>query len=187
MKKKPEIVGNYKRIGIFSVEEVLDFVPKIGAGSMQKEYLGKLVGMNSHRYYCFKYSGTKCVCCDLEGTYFALEKQKNAISDKYHFNLYGKDKNGKETMLTKDHRVAKSRGGKNHPDNYQTLCEPCNKDKAHGRYIKVYKAKHCFKIHIDDKMYDVQNYDNILDVNWIITLLEDLGHFVKVDEEWDGN
>lgn len=37
---------------------------------------------------------------------------------------------GGEDWLTVDHVIPKSWGGKNHPDNYQTLCYPCNQKKG---------------------------------------------------------
>ena len=36
------------------------------------------------------------------------------------------EKNGELILFTKDHRVPKSKGGKNNLSNYQTACERCN-------------------------------------------------------------
>lgn len=86
------------------------------------------VTMGSHRYQMFAQKGIVCIFCGLEGKFFALEKQEG--SNKYHFNLYGIDDNGNEMMLTKDHIIPRSKGGKNVLGNYQPLCAKCNVSKA---------------------------------------------------------
>lgn len=88
------------------------------------------VPMGSHRYQLFVEKGCQCVACGLKGKYFALERHLSGSPYKYHFNLYGRDVAGKEIMLTKDHIVPRSKGGKNRLDNYQVLCSPCNTNKA---------------------------------------------------------
>ena len=50
--------------------------------------------------------------------------------DALHFDLYGIGDNGYEILMTIDHIKAKSKGGINHIDNYQTLCTICNEAKA---------------------------------------------------------
>ena len=45
--------------------------------------------------------------------------------------MYGV-KNGEEVLFTKDHIIPKSKGGKNHISNYQTMCEPCNSEKGNN-------------------------------------------------------
>jgi len=88
------------------------------------------VTMESHRYQLFAEKGITCEKCGLEGKFFALEKHRLTDGDKYHFNLYGISKRGKEVMLTKDHIVPRSKGGKNNLNNYQTLCIKCNSKKS---------------------------------------------------------
>jgi hypothetical protein len=124
----------YIRLGVFNINEVLDYV-----GPYNKDYLGKKIKMGSHRYELFKEKGVVCVNCGLKGEFFALEKQKqpnleNGMelpdNDRYHFNLYGYNENGEEIMLTKDHIIPRSKGGKNTLDNYQTMCSVCNWNKG---------------------------------------------------------
>lgn len=57
---------------------------------------------------------------------------KNGESQKcgYHFNLYAIDKDGNEVLMTKDHILAKARGGKDRISNYQTCCKVCNETKG---------------------------------------------------------
>ena len=90
---------------------------------------GYNVYIDSWRYRTFYQKGTKCTCCGKEGMYFkltpAIDNQKRA-----HFNLYAED----GTLMTKDHIIPKSRGGKNCINNFQTYCEHCNRSK--GNTIK---------------------------------------------------
>lgn len=89
------------------------------------------VSMGSHRYQLFAMlDGTKCKYCGFQGTYFALERGEKDNPKKFHFNLYGRDASGKEVMLTKDHIIPRSKGGRNRLSNYQTLCADCNRIKS---------------------------------------------------------
>jgi 5-methylcytosine-specific restriction endonuclease McrA len=89
-----------------------------------------MVPMGSHRYQLYAEKGTKCVNCPTTGTYFALERGATDYKGKFHFNLYGRDKNGREVMITKDHIIPRSKGGKNKLENYQPMCAVCNRRKA---------------------------------------------------------
>lgn len=145
----------YIRVGLFRVDEVL---PHVFTSEIKRElrkkhcsYCGDewkdksrhrfrvvvngkeedvVVPMGSHRYQLFAEKGTVCANCGLKGEYFVLEKFRNAPSGRLHFNLYGRNEHGHEVMLTKDHIVPKSRGGKNNLENYQVLCSRCNNKKA---------------------------------------------------------
>lgn len=123
-----------KRFKIYSIEEVLPFVSynKIeGQKHVEKEYDGLKVKMDSDRYITFAKKGIRCAICGIEGKYFALEQHyKNNNSDRWHFNLYALDLNGNEILMTKDHIIPKSNKGKNHIDNYQTMCTICNVKKG---------------------------------------------------------
>jgi len=70
----------------------------------------------------------QCVICGLQGQ----EYQINIFRDQTqgHFNLYGLNKHGHYTLLTRDHVIPKSRGGKGSLHNSQTLCTHCNGFKA---------------------------------------------------------
>ena len=93
---------------------------------------GICVSLESDRYANFFVHGVKCAVCGLEGRYFWLETPKRAKdkSHRWHLNLYGITEDGNEMMLTKDHVIPKSKGGKNHISNYQVLCERCNAAKG---------------------------------------------------------
>ena len=126
-KKKQKYIRN----GIFSIDEVLPHVDF--HNETTQDYLGDdaivyHIRMWSSRYKCFSKFGTKCVFCGIEGSFFALERDYKC--DSFHFNLYAIDESGDEVLMTKDHIVPKSKGGKNHLSNYQTMCVTCNRDKG---------------------------------------------------------
>lgn len=121
------------RTGTYSIDEILPQIafseidPK-GRNRVKIEFDGDLIKMNSLRLNVFKEKGISCSCCGIEGKFFAKEKHRE--KDPYHFNLYAIDENGEEVLMTKDHITAKSNGGSLHLDNLQTMCAPCNYEKA---------------------------------------------------------
>jgi 5-methylcytosine-specific restriction endonuclease McrA len=154
-KKKRRKKSKYIRVGIFAVEDVLPYVftrekrhelRRLGFNYHSKEWEnasrrryqvcinGKtesvLVSMGSHRYQLYAEKGVICVNCGTIGTYFALERGKKDNPNRFHFNLYGKDDRGREIMITKDHIMPRSKGGKNKLSNYQPMCLKCNQRKA---------------------------------------------------------
>ena len=78
----------------------------------------------SLRYMTFYQKGTNCISCGRKGNYFLLEGDDN--SKRKHFNLYSED----NVLMTKDHIIPKSKGGKDVVDNMQTMCIICNERKA---------------------------------------------------------
>ena len=102
---------------------------KITENSKETKVLDEKVFTLSDRYKTFIVKGYICVCCGIKGEYFALERGMGCAKHRYHLNLYGK-KDEKEILMTKDHIIPKSLGGKNHISNYQTMCESCNSRKG---------------------------------------------------------
>ena len=119
-----------ERAGTFEINEVLPFVvkDKRDNGSI-RTYDGHEVKMWSLRYHVFKKS-LICSGCGITGQYFALERNKDDVSPRFHFNLYAKTKNGDEVLITKDHVCPKSKGGSEYIDNMQTMCKVCNEIKT---------------------------------------------------------
>lgn len=99
---------------------------------------GYNIVINSDRYDNFYEHGLKCVCCGLEATYAAIEKEQNAKH--YHINFYGIDADGKEIQLTRDHIYPRAIGGFDIVKNYQTLCERCNKKKKDKTEMTIEEA-----------------------------------------------
>lgn len=125
-----------ERKSIHSIEDVREVVKDVLFEKYKQnskvELDGDIIKGNSQRYQTFFTKGMKCACCGIEGKYFAKEKHEKDIS--YHLNLYGIDNNGQEVLITKDHIIPKSKGGKDILENYQTMCVICNQLK--GNKIK---------------------------------------------------
>ncbi len=98
-------------------------------GEWTLKIAGHDVKMWSQRYYTFKNNGIVCVGCGLKGEHFRLERHALGGRESFHFNLYANNGNGNEILMTKDHIVPKSKGGKNHITNLQTMCTNCNNRK----------------------------------------------------------
>jgi hypothetical protein len=118
------IVGPYRRYGLYSPKEVLNFI-----GLHVKEYDGHKVKMSSMRYRTFKKS-IVCATCGIIGVHFALETHNHSQSlNRPHFNLYAINAVGEEVLMTKDHIIPKAKGGSNNLNNLQTMCTICNCEK----------------------------------------------------------
>jgi hypothetical protein len=122
----------YERNGIYTVETVLSQL-----GNSWAVFDGDVVPVVSLRYQTFAKSRA-CVCCGIEGTYFAKERSAKRLKDgsgfkattkTWHFNLYATAPDGREVMMTKDHIVPRSKGGEDALRNLQTMCAPCNCNK----------------------------------------------------------
>jgi len=137
------------RIRKYNLDEVLPFVvmgskkeAKAAEGA-EREYLGKPVKMYSLRYQLFKTKGVKCVGCGIEGVFFGLEQHCRG-PHRPHFNLYAIDDDGNEVLMTKDHIIPKSKGGKDFLGNLQPMCSRCNArkgDRYHGETSEVQKVQ----------------------------------------------
>ena len=114
-------------LGEFDPEEVFPYVTE---EETKREYrVGEevyQVRMNSDRYSVFK-ANPICVACGLIGVKMVLDINPGDQSP--HFNLYGVE-NGRTVLMTKDHILAKSKGGTDDLSNYQTMCCTCNNLKG---------------------------------------------------------
>jgi 5-methylcytosine-specific restriction endonuclease McrA len=117
-------------------------------------YFGRhAVKMTKRRYALFFEKGTKCVQCGIEGQYFALERDSSRDAKTkycYHFNLYAVNAEGVEVLMTKDHILPVSRGGKDGLHNLQPMCLHCNNQKGNTIWEdnKVHSVDH------NDAIYD---------------------------------
>jgi len=132
-KKVENKSGQYRRLGVISISEVLPhviFQQKLSGkkGKLQRKQFGEFqINMASLRYQLFALKGTFCVECGIQGSYFALEVDRSAKEGTQpHFNLYGILPNGEEVLITKDHIFPVSKGGKDKLKNLQTMCQKCN-------------------------------------------------------------
>jgi 5-methylcytosine-specific restriction endonuclease McrA len=85
------------------------------------------LNLSKDRYRLFAKSRT-CVWCGLTGTVMRLEYNDSSFR-RPSFNLYG-FRGNTPILMTRDHIIPRSRGGKDRLSNYQTMCEPCNNLKG---------------------------------------------------------
>lgn len=120
----------------YSINEVFDLIgedvlntPHYSKGQKNSENTinvdGYDVYTHSLRYMTFYQKGCKCVACGKEGAYFTLD-ESSETDTRRHFNLRAAD----GTLMTRDHILPKSKGGRDHISNMQTMCVDCNKAKG---------------------------------------------------------
>lgn len=123
-----------ERKRIYTIEEVrIKLAPYITGTKTKGERVfvdfdGDLIHAYSDRYKTFFMLGLECVHCGIKGSFFALER--SGTKGRYHLNLYALNDRNEEILMTKDHIIAKSRGGRNHISNYQPMCVICNVAKG---------------------------------------------------------
>ena len=113
-----------------TVQEVLEYLT-----SGDKLFRGKYkIKKDSLRYKTFfkDENSLRCVSCGIAGNIFSVTEvyDRKTNDTTYHFNLYHENHKGERTLMTKDHIIPKSKGGKNHISNMQTMCEHCNIEKG---------------------------------------------------------
>ena len=132
MKRRVKQSKGMIRGEIFSIEEVLNKIvpPCTRTKQALVDFGGNMIKMNSLRYQLFKEKGVTCCSCGLKGSYFVQEKHLE--KERFHFNLYAIDSEGKEVLMTKDHIIPDSAGGQNHISNFQVMCQKCNTQKGNA-------------------------------------------------------
>lgn len=101
---------------------------------------------HSLRYMTFYQKGCKCVACGKEGTHFTLDKSSETDTRR-HFNLRAED----GTLMTRDHILPKSKGGRDHISNMQTMCVDCNKAKGNTYDGKLpEKVRNIVAVNVDN-------------------------------------
>lgn len=110
---------NLEDIEKYTLEHIL---PNVGE---TKILLGAyLVKLNTLRLRCFAMD-LSCMLCGIKGEYFLLQRVKGT-NENPHLNLYAVNSDGERVLMTKDHLIPKSKGGKDKLDNLNTMCFPCN-------------------------------------------------------------
>ena len=121
----------YKHCGSFSPDDVLRKVsPSTNTVEIEVNNVKYRVKLRSLRLQCFKRSRI-CVRCGRIGTIMSLNKlcRDPDLPPHAHFNLFAENSNGKFILMTQDHIIPISKGGKNHLSNLQTMCIICNMKK----------------------------------------------------------
>lgn len=110
-----------RRIGMFSIETVHEMV----RGEVTTVLVrGIPVKVTSRRLKVFATKGVRCVTCQRVGTFYVVEKPKG--NSGFHLHLY----TDCGRMMTQDHILPASKGGKDGLDNLQPMCARCNRDKG---------------------------------------------------------
>lgn len=90
------------------------------------------VGIISERLKTFKRS-LICVECGIIGSIFKL--QRHHPNDTPHLNLFAVI-DDKHILMTADHIIPRSKGGRKQSFNLQTMCHRCNEQKANIIQVK---------------------------------------------------
>lgn len=97
----------------------------------------------------------RCCFCGAEATKAFITEQQGKFGVKFFT-----EKNGELILFTKDHKIPKSKGGRNSFNNYQTCCEICNRLK--GDISKDNEVSKCV-IEMRKKVSNQKNYILILE------------------------
>lgn len=118
---------NATRIKVYSTETIFNFIKNNPGEMYYVDEEGNRGKVRRAKVFCEK--GTKCIDCDLIGTFFVLDKWADGA---FHLDLMAVDSVGDEVLMTIDHIHAKSKGGKDTMENYQPMCTICNYLKSDG-------------------------------------------------------
>jgi len=124
--KKDKIIpihNGMTRLRIYTIEDIFKWIE-----DNPKRIYWETDGfkINCKRAKIFYKKGLICVNCGVKGYFFALEEDKGGGQ---HLDLYGYIDN-EEVLITVDHIIPKSCGGRNILINYQVMCKICNELKA---------------------------------------------------------
>ena len=127
MKRKQKQKGLIRKFYSYTPEEVFPLV-LFDNITGRIDFDGDMIRMHSQRLQLFKKNGCKCIECGIEGVYFV--KERYSQDNVYHLNLYALNEDDEKVLMTKDHIIPKSKGGKNILSNYQVMCTICNVKKG---------------------------------------------------------
>lgn len=131
----------FQRVAKISVEEGMDLIrahmhKSKAAQNKRVKVGGYHVSLNSLRLYTLATHPPCCSNpeCTVRADYFAVEMQTSKdgrpVNSHHQLNLYGIDDNGNRHMMTHDHTLARSLGGKDDLTNTSAMCARCNKKKS---------------------------------------------------------
>jgi 5-methylcytosine-specific restriction endonuclease McrA len=120
---------------IYKIEQILPLIDSNREGRIMLD--GDWVNICSARLQTFKYKGTICANCGLEGAFFRKEKDIQSCKDRQkpeprrcHLNLYAVNYKYEPVLMTKDHIIPRCKGGVTTLENLQPMCAPCNNEKG---------------------------------------------------------
>ena len=138
------------------------------------------VYMGGERYAAFL-KNQDCVSCGRKGTHFRIhhDRKQQIVKWEYVINLFSEE----GMMMTVDHIIPRSMGGKTHPYNLQVMCYKCNQQKGSKLPSPEVVAEITQRIAEDDEAKRIEcmkNFremsDNQLAVFEQIAINNDQGH-----------
>lgn len=138
---RPELpkVGFLYRIKEFDINWVLDLFSQgdlnrhANVSDLEEKIIVDgftyLVKKGRPKYKLFKLNGPTCVQCGITANKCFMEMTVDVVNVA-HFNFYNTLPGSKEIMITIDHIIPRSKGGRNWIDNYQVMCFKCNNQKG---------------------------------------------------------
>lgn len=96
-------------------------------------FLDEEVNLGTLNIRMYFHKGVDCIYCGAKGDHFKMERSpgpERIIWSVWHLNLYARNADGKEVLMTKDHKYPKSKGGRDVLENLDPMCSACNNRKA---------------------------------------------------------
>lgn len=122
---KPQPIKNSVRSVLLVIRDLESVFSFARTGVTRMDIQGRNVSIG--RMECYAVHGTKCQCCDRTGTELRLELWGDGG---LHLDLYGFEPDGSDFLMTRDHIMPKSKGGRNTIANYQPMCQYHNSEKG---------------------------------------------------------
>lgn len=114
-----------ERVKTYPLDFVFDFI-KANPDNLVEHIIDGDNKLKIRRARIFADIGITCKC-GLIGKFFALEKWKG---NQIHFDLFAVDEEGDDVLMTIDHDMPSSKGGRNIIKNYKPMCHVCNSMKG---------------------------------------------------------
>ena len=180
------------KLAEFTIEDVLSkrFIGdkiniKSSINGLEYEYISDSSGSKGSRTTLinFRKNGKDCCCCGIKGTKFILTqiyKQHRPT-----IKLYG-ECNGKLILMTIDHIVPISLGGKNSQSNYQTMCDSCNNRKANNINLSFKEINSLPRVYSKQSIRKVLYFTNVNGIN-AFTKLKSIDKIVYRNKELNNN
>lgn len=146
-----DFISQYYTLAKFEINEVIPFInlpgrkiyniPDIITEDDGSQFIIGIkefsIKINAFKYKVFA-QNLNCYNCNIVGSFFYLQQHKkmnrHTKDNVAHFNLYAEDtlniNDGQLILMTQDHLIPKSKGGKDSLDNLKTMCAICNHNKA---------------------------------------------------------
>ena len=175
-KKGFQVARRYFRYKKLSIDEIMPFIGKSSHDFWIEDHKKHLSVKCSGFRQKLWLSGTKCVCCGLEGSHVWIEAHGTLPP---HFNLYAVS-NGKEMLMTADHILPKAKGGTTDPENLQLLCEKCNRFKSD----KIMSPSD-LKAYIEDFYFqrEMRNASRIIASSYLVSSVPRRQHLTQLQRQ----